>query len=78
MLSISSAYSLHDLKKIQTGRGNQLYVRNFSETDSLTNIVLSFSMSIILESPTACLLEKYGLHCFQKGFVSSELGMELQ
>ena len=35
-------------------------------------------MSIILESPTACLLEKYGLHCFQKGFVSFELGMELQ
>ena len=35
-------------------------------------------MSIISEFPTECLLEKYGLHCFQNGLVSFELEMELK
>ena len=35
-------------------------------------------MNIILESPTACLLEKYGKHFFQDGLVSFELKMELK
>ena len=31
-------------------------------------VIFSFSIGIILESPWACSLEKYGLHSFQKGF----------
>ena len=35
-------------------------------------------MNIILEFPNEYFLEKFDLHCFQKGFVSFELGMELK
>ena len=69
------------LKEIHTDRGNQLFAKkslNSSETASLSNTILSFSVSIILESPTTCFLEKYGWHCFQKIFVSFELKMELK
>ena len=40
--------------------------------------ILSFSMSIILESPQACLFEKYGLQIFQKGPELSEFETSLK